>query len=77
MIKTALCIQADSDLFRLGEVYNIRPTRSEDGYVHVETGNYFGDVLVCTTGCLGFFGARVIDDGNVYIFDPHYKERNQ
>lgn len=65
----ALCIRADSELFRLGKVYDVFRIDDYTGAVHVATGNYFGDVLVCARLSNGRCGARVFTEENIYVFE--------
>lgn len=75
MTRTALCVNAESDLFRAGEVYEIKETWWDE-YTHIKTGNYFGDILICG-GEGRFVGAVVRNDdfhkGDIYIFDTQHK----
>lgn len=66
----ALCIRADSDLFRVGESYDIVRIDHLEDTVHIATGNYFDDVLVCgRTMYGGIVAAKVENEENVYVFD--------
>lgn len=69
-MRKALCIRADSELFRVGEFYDIVRFDKWMDTVHIATGNYFKDILVCGYYMIeGLVGAKVENDGNVYIFD--------
>lgn len=66
----ALCIRADSEFFRVGESYDIVRIDHWEDTVHIATGNYFDDVLVCgRTMYEGIVAAKVENEENVYVFD--------
>ena len=66
----ALCIRADSDFFRVGESYDIVRIDHWEDTVHIATGNYFDDVLVCgRTMYEGIVAAKVENEENIYVFD--------
>ena len=77
MTKTALCIRADSDFFRVGEYYEIVRIDRDMETLHIATGNYFDDILVCGRGDKsGLVWAKVQNEENIYVFDTQHKERN-
>lgn len=66
----ALCIRADSELFRVGEAYDVVRFDHWEDTVHIATGNYFDDILVCgRTMYEGIVAAKVENEENVYVFD--------
>uniref|UniRef100_A0AAU8GEB4 Uncharacterized protein n=1 Tax=Salmonella phage vB_SEnST11_KE22 TaxID=3161173 RepID=A0AAU8GEB4_9CAUD len=67
----ALCIKADSELFRLGESYEIAKFDPVWTTVHVKTGNHFDDILICGYfgDSIGLCGAKVENDDNIYVFE--------
>lgn len=56
--------------FRVGESYDIVRIDYLEDTVHIATGNYFDDVLVCgRTMYEGIVAAKVENEENVYVFD--------
>lgn len=69
-VMKALCIRADSALFRVGESYDVVRVDTLLDTAHVATGNFFNDILVCAFMYEGeLCGARVEKEENVYIFE--------